>query len=157
MDETILKLLQKNCDGLGYLSIFVDHSGSRSPKSMTKTVQFVEPALKCFDTIRVYLHSLQIIMYRQFCKDKFEIPYFISGKYDEHTRIPATGGTSHDSVFNIIEYERQLIRHSIIITDGYSNIEQIYSKYNLEGVNVVILIEDSGVTLDVEGIRQHII
>ena len=120
-------------EGVGTLIICVDTSGSISQKELAKFSSVIVQSMKFFEKIVVMVHDSRTHQIRIFDKD--DILGFQA--FLENEGYAGRGGTSHEDTFDKIEekywndmVERNELSMVISLTDGYSDLQHIYQKYD---------------------------
>ena len=120
-------------ENVGILIIGFDSSGSISKKLIRKFSYIIDESFHYFKEIILIVHDVEIHQIKTFYQDdKIEFQNFIT-----NVGIKGRGGTSHKYLFNYIENEiwskrdkRDNLSMVMSLTDGESDIEQIYKQYN---------------------------
>ncbi|MFW6246969.1 MAG: DUF2201 family putative metallopeptidase [bacterium] len=119
-------------DAIGHLIIAADSSGSVSTDNLKKWASVLMDSMKYFQKIFLLVHDVQVHQIVEFDKDDTQKFY----DFIKNTGFKGRGGTSHTPVFDYIEENhwndvdyRDNLSMVISLTDGYSNIDHIYQKY----------------------------
>lgn len=124
--------IEESNDGIGYLLIAVDTSGSIGSKILQIFSSIIMESMQYFEKIILYVHDVDVQQYKEFSKDDIRLFY----DFIKNEGYKGRGGTSHEPTFNQIENkfwrnhnERENVSMVISLTDGYSDIESIHRKY----------------------------
>ena len=116
-----------DCNEVNTLIIAVDLSGSISDKDFAKFVSVVCEASKYYKKLIVLPHEVSVseVIVLQNTNPK--------AAFDQVRKMTGGGGTSHQDVFDHIEdiymAGSDLISSVVFLTDFYSDVEQVYSRY----------------------------
>lgn len=116
-----------DCNEVNTLIIAVDLSGSISDKDFGKFVSIICEASKFYKKLIVLPHEVSVseVITLQNTNPK--------ASFDKVRQMTGGGGTSHEDVFDHIEdiymAGSDLISSVVFLTDFYSDVEQIYSRY----------------------------
>ena len=116
-------------DGVGILIICVDCSGSINTKELKKFSGVIEKSMQYFREIKLLVHDIGVNQEKEFNKDNIlEFYDFLA-----HEGYKGRGGTSHRPVFDKIkdiwEESQDELSMVISLTDGESDITEIYKRY----------------------------
>jgi predicted metal-dependent peptidase len=123
--------MTEDVEGVGMLIITADSSGSVNTSELKKFSHIIEMSMKYFKEIHLLVHDVNVQQHKIFTKDNIYQFYEFIKKEGYHGR----GGTSHKPVFTKIEEEfwkekKDDLSMVISLTDGYSDIENIISRYD---------------------------
>ena len=126
----------------------IDSSGSISNSDLKKFVGVILSSIKHFKKLRILVHDVDV--HQEFVLDNEPNQDDILRTLRE---IKGRGGTSHKPVFDRIEIlnREELISAAIFLTDFYSDVEEIYKKFEWikEVPSVWVLNSDSNDTKNV--------
>ena len=118
-------------EGVGLLIITVDTSGSINKKNLQQFSQIIIDSMKYFKEIKLITHDVKVHQIKDFYQDNIsEFFQFIKTQ-----GFKGRGGTSHKYCFDKIEelWKENTVKDElsmvISLTDGYSDIEDIYQGY----------------------------
>lgn len=128
---------QEQNNAIGTLVISIDTSGSISSDDLKRFASVVKNALPLFEKTIVLTHDVEIHQEEEFFQeDEFKFIEFLT-----KTGLEGRGGTSHNYVFKRIEELSDELDNGISmyigLTDGYSDIENIWEKYNWSKKNYI--------------------
>lgn len=124
--------MSEDTEGVGILVVTADSSGSVSTDELKKFSSVIVQSMKYFETIRLMVHDVDVHQVVDFDKDN--IHEFLS--FIKKEGYKGRGGTSHKPSFDMIEEDwkdrdfRDDLSMVISLTDGYSDLEHIYTDYN---------------------------
>lgn len=137
--------------GVGTMIVGVDTSGSISRKETAQFASIIMDAVKYFKTVRVLVHDVNVHQDLEYDKDNI----LEFGKLLKETGFSGGGGTSHKPVFNKIntlwDEDPDSLSMCIFLTDGYSDVEQIWRNFEWSGGNKIptyFVITSSGRNID---------
>lgn len=123
------KISKRRHEGLNDLYILVDTSGSISDRNLKEFSGIVYESMKYFENTIVISHDVSAQEPMKFTKkDKNKFLQYL-----KNTGFKGRGGTSHRFCFDQIEKAHEKLEKIGIIlslTDGHSDIESIWNKYN---------------------------
>lgn len=136
-------------DAIGTLIITIDVSCSITQEELKEFSFVIAESFKYYRKIITIIHSVDVIEAKEFT-DKLEfISYVRNGAYKHR------GGTSHGPTFNWIEDnvwingEKDELSLVISLTDGESDIESYYNKYNwLKSIPYIIVLTKDARCMD---------
>lgn len=134
-------------DGVGTLIICCDDSGSISKKDLERFSYVIAESFKYYQRIILLVHSYDLVGEPNIFTNKIEFLSFI-----KNIGFKERGGTSHKDVYDWIEREiwenngdKDELSLVISLTDGYSDIESIYTNYKwIRSAPSVILLTQDG-------------
>lgn len=120
-------------ENIGLLIMWIDISGSINIDELKKFAYITGESLKYFEKIIVLVHNVNIVQILEFSKeDKNKYYDFIID-----TGFKKGGGTSHLDCYEYVKENwntdnklKDELSMVISLTDGYSNIENLYTKYD---------------------------
>jgi len=134
--------MDEDKENIGTLVIMVDTSGSISKKDLKKFSYVIDKFIHYFNKIILLTHDTIIHQTEKFDNDdKLAFLSFINT-----IGFKGRGGTSHKYVFDYIQQniwedidERDVLSMCISLTDGYSDIEDLHTKYDWILNNIPLL------------------
>lgn len=111
----------------------VDTSGSMSNEELGKILYILKKSSDFFEKLVRIEHDTEVTRVEEYESDTIDLN-------DKFYQISGRGGTSHESVFNLIQEKYSNASLILVCTDGHSDIEEIYKKYDfINKIPTVIL------------------
>lgn len=139
--------LTEDPEGVGILIIGTDTSGSINITNLKKFSYVILNSMKYFKEVYLFTHDMKIHQEKRFTKDNINEFY----KFISKEGYKGRGGTSHQHLFEKIEQDfwkerKDELSMVICLTDGYSDIEYQYSKYDWikNNIPLVFILTKSG-------------
>ena len=140
-------ILTEDPEGIGILIIGADTSQSIDELNLKKFSYVIFNSMRYFKEIHLLIHDIPVRQHKIFTKDNINEFYEFISKEGYKGR----GGTSHHHLFQKIEQDfwkerKDELSMVICLTDGYSDIEYEYSKYNWikNNIPLVFILTKSG-------------
>ena len=147
-------------DGIGTCIVSVDTSGSISTEELQTFAGIIYESLHQFHKVIVITHDVDIHQEMEFDVDTKEA--FLATLQSEG--FQGRGGTSHKPTFDRIEELYEEYCHSnqismyISLTDGYSDVEEIWRKFKWSKENKIptyFIITKQGKIMNIPGIEEN--
>jgi predicted metal-dependent peptidase len=152
------KIPMEDKEGVGMLIVHVDTSGSISDDDLKEASDVIIQSMDHFKTIK--LITADVNVHQEVDFDSDNIDEFVN--YIKKDGYKGRGGTSHEPTFKRIDeiWEEYIDDLSLIIsiTDGYSDIENIYQNFRFVRNNVpMVFLISSDYDLKLDFKRYHAI
>ena len=135
--------MDEDKENIGTMVIMVDSSGSISTKDLQKFSYVIDKFIHYFNKVVLIVHDVDIHQINTFDNsDRLAFQTFVNT-----IGFKGRGGTSHKPAFTYVQEhiwedisERDVFSMCISLTDGWSDIEQIYKKFDWINNNIPLLI-----------------
>jgi len=145
--------LIEDVEGTGIIIIGCDSSASINNNTLKKFSSIIEKSMEYYKSIHLLVHDVEIQQRKIFDKETIHEFY----KFLSNSGYTGRGGTSHKYLFREIQDEywennKNELSMVISLTDGFSDIEEFYDKYEWikNKIPLIFIITEEGTELNLD-------